>query len=116
MEALREELKAYLGADYAAAVSRLGGNEAFYLELLLLFFDEALKERLERALVENDLSCAQLLAHNIKGTAANLGLSVIAAKAAEAERALKAGQNAHRAFSRLREAYAALESRIKQVP
>ena len=116
MEALKEELKTYLGADYAAAVSRLGGNEAFYLELLFLFFDEALKERLERALAENDLSCARLLAHNIKGTAANLGLGVIAAEAAEAERALKAGQDARRAFTRLQEAYAALESCIKQMP
>jgi HPt (histidine-containing phosphotransfer) domain-containing protein len=73
----------------AAALARLNGNETLYIELLEMFFAENPLGRLRGFLSEGDVKNALLLAHSIKGTAANLGLEALSDLAAKVERPLR---------------------------
>ncbi|SCW50981.1 Hpt domain-containing protein [Ruminococcaceae bacterium YRB3002] len=71
-----EELKAY-GANTEAALSRLMGNETFYLALVPRIFEDKNFEVLSSAIAEGDLDKAFDAAHSLKGVLGNLELTPI---------------------------------------
>lgn len=103
------------GVDREAALARLAGNAALYGELMKLFFQEDHVGRLRAALAVSDEKKAVFEAHNLKGTAANLGLVRLSGLAAEVERALflPGGIPAKEAFVLLEQEYEALCERMR---
>ncbi len=77
MNNLENVLKSIPGVDYVTAVKRMSDNSALYAELLRLFFNDNPPKRLAAAFEKKDFKQAQLEAHSLKGTAANLGLTDI---------------------------------------
>jgi two-component system, sensor histidine kinase and response regulator len=68
-------IQALAGIDVKTGLSRLGGNQILYYKLLVKFFKNhrnAISE-IRDALERGDLKIAEILAHNIKGAAGNLG-------------------------------------------
>lgn len=98
------------GVDRETALARLAGNAALYGELVELFFQEDHVERLRAALAASNEKKAVFEAHNLKGTAANLGFVRLSGLAAEVERALflPGGTPAREAFVLLEREYEAL--------
>ncbi|MBG6223110.1 MULTISPECIES: response regulator [unclassified Janthinobacterium] len=76
----------------AAALARLGGNQATYARALQAFPGESrtLSERLRAAALEGQRSSAAQILHNLKGIAALVGAEALATLAAEVEHALLA--------------------------
>ncbi len=76
------------GIDLAVGVSRLGGNETMFRDLLLAFAEHhgQADRVLEQALARGDVEEARRLAHSIKGVAGNMA----AIGLADAARALEA--------------------------
>ncbi len=111
--ALRRELEALGGVDCARAMARLAGNQTLYFELIQLFFEEDLLGRLCAAMEKEDVGTAELEAHNLKGTAANLGFNSLSSSAAQAERLLRAGElsAAADALGRIEKEYEELRAR-----
>jgi HPt (histidine-containing phosphotransfer) domain-containing protein len=70
----REIFQAY-GADYDATMERFMGNEALYLRLLGMLFQDDNLHKLGVALEAGDLTAAFEAAHTLKGVAGNMGLS-----------------------------------------
>lgn len=69
-----EDLKRY-GANTEEALSRLMGNEAFYLALVPRVFEEKNFEALSSGISEGDLDKAFEAAHSLKGVLGNLELT-----------------------------------------
>lgn len=71
-----EDLKNY-GADTDAALSRLMGNEGFYLALIPKVFEDGNFEALSSGIEEGNLDKAFDAAHSLKGVLGNLELTPI---------------------------------------
>ena len=71
-----DDLKNY-GANTDEALSRLMGNEAFYLALIPRIFDDRNFEALYSGIAEGDLDKAFEAAHSLKGVLGNLELTPI---------------------------------------
>lgn len=71
-----DDLKNY-GADTDAALSRLMGNEGFYLALIPKVFEDSNFEALSSGIEEGDLEKAFEAAHSLKGVLGNLELTPI---------------------------------------
>ena len=69
-----EKLKEY-GANTEEALKRCFGNEAFYLQLINMAYEDQSYEKLEEALKANDLAAAFEAAHALKGVLGNLSLT-----------------------------------------
>ena len=79
--------------DTAAVLKRLNQNEQFYRKILADFARQHHDADLQvRQLHEKDPAQARLVAHSIKGLAANLGANELQQKAKELELCLKEGQ------------------------
>jgi CheY-like chemotaxis protein len=77
--------------DETAALKRLGGNQALYLDLLEQFAEQSggAPERIEAALAQGERASAAHEVHTIRGVAANLGALSLAQAAGRLEQALK---------------------------
>ena len=82
------------GVDTRTALRRTGGNSKRYEMLLRKFAESANVKDIRTALGTGDAAGAALLAHSLKGSAANLGATALANSAAEVETAIKSGQSA----------------------
>ena len=71
-----EDLKNY-GANTDEALSRLMGNESFYLALIPRIFEDENFEKLSSGIAEGDLGKAFDAAHSLKGVLGNLELTPI---------------------------------------
>lgn len=74
MSGLKECLEVY-GADYTATMERFMGNEALYLKIFDLFFQDENLQKLSKALQEADFTAAFEAAHTLKGVVGNMGLT-----------------------------------------
>lgn len=79
------------GLDRAAAVQRLGGDEALFQRVVehAAVFMEGWAQAFERAHAEGDTAQALRLAHDLKAVAGTLGATELAARAAAAEHRLR---------------------------
>lgn len=84
------------GIASEGALRRCGGNHGLYLSLLQRFVQTQADtpQRIAGALQQQDHAQARLLAHSLRGVAANIGAVEVAALAAELEYALQAGEPA----------------------
>lgn len=83
--------------DRMGALARLGGNANVYARVLRLFASDHAGDvgRIREALAAGDRQRAELLAHSLKGVAANIGATDLAAFAAELQAASRdAGREA----------------------
>ena len=78
------------GIDIDDGLERLGGDQALYWSLLRSFAEEnrQVVPQLHSLMNEGDLGGARLVVHTLRGVAGNLGITELAATAAELERAL----------------------------
>ena len=74
MSGLKECLEVY-GADYTATMERFMGNEALYLKIFDLFFQDENLQKLSKALERADFTAAFEAAHTLKGVVGNMGLT-----------------------------------------
>lgn len=74
MQEFKVLFEAY-GADYQSTMNRFMGNEALYLRLLDMLFQDTNLQRLGDALDTNDLPGAFAAAHTLKGVVGNMGLT-----------------------------------------
>lgn len=70
----KELFEAY-GADYQTTMNRFMGNEALYVRLLAMLFDDQNLRQLGTALDRGDLRSAFEAAHTLKGVVGNMGLT-----------------------------------------
>jgi len=77
--------------DKKAALHRVMGKEPYLLKLVDMFVDSVPEQvsQLRAAISSEDLEEAKMIAHSIKGVAANLGGLVLQSRAAEMEQAAK---------------------------
>ena len=85
------------GLDLAQGLERMGGNSAGYLRVIRLFVGMAngkLRD-LRRAIAAPDLMSLRRLAHDLKGSAGNIGAIAVADRAAALEVAIRSqsGEN-----------------------
>lgn len=73
MENFKEIFEAY-GGNYGITMERFVGNEAVYLRIFNMLFQDENMGKLGLALSENNLEAAFEAAHALKGVAGNLGL------------------------------------------
>ncbi len=71
-----DDLKNY-GANTDEALTRLMGNESFYMMLIPKIFDDKNFEALSQGIKEGDLDKAFEAAHSLKGVLGNLELTPI---------------------------------------
>lgn len=69
-----EDLKQY-GADTDTALTRLMGNENFYLKLIPRVFEDRNFDELSRSITDKNLEKAFEAAHSLKGVLGNLELT-----------------------------------------
>jgi PAS domain S-box-containing protein len=83
------------GVDLSAALRRLSGNRELLLKMLRNFGQEwsGAHESIQVALSAGDLQQARQTVHTLRGVAANLSVSHVAASAEALEQALKRGAN-----------------------
>jgi two-component system sensor histidine kinase/response regulator len=83
--------------DVGAALERLGGNEALYAQVLTTFLNDLATQpaKLTHCLQQADYNGATRLLHTLKGLAATVGASYLAAVARKAELTLKTSTRAH---------------------
>jgi CheY-like chemotaxis protein len=81
------------GIDTVTAISRCGGSDVLYRELLLKFSTTQVdaRSRLEQEFAVGDYVQLEIDAHTIKGVAANLGITSLSKEAQVLELALKVG-------------------------
>ena len=95
-EALPGGLAAIPGLDVEQGLKVLSGNQATYVRLLRHFAvghaDDM--QKLRKHMQEGDRDSARLLAHTLKGTSANLGVTSLRMLAAELETGLRDGRDA----------------------
>ncbi|MCB1954159.1 MAG: response regulator [Rhodocyclaceae bacterium] len=89
------------GLDLVGGMARVGGNGVLYRRLLAEFCHDhaATFDTLRRQIVAGDHGAAGRLAHNLKGSAANLGANDLSARVRDIERALDSGGPAERAVA-----------------
>ena len=74
MPTFRDVFEAY-GADYDTTMARFMGNEAMYLQLLDMLFQDENMQKLGAALANRDYTAAFEAAHTLKGVVGNMGLT-----------------------------------------
>ena len=74
MRDFREVLEAY-GVDYEMTMDRFMGNEALYMRLLDMLFQDSNLQKLGDALQAHDAAAAFEAAHTLKGVVGNMGLT-----------------------------------------
>ncbi|MBT4285794.1 MAG: Hpt domain-containing protein, partial [Deltaproteobacteria bacterium] len=82
------------GIDLNLGLSRVGGNQKLYRDLLIKFHrdNQDITEQIQKALKEKDYELAQRLAHTVKGVAGNIGAKEIQKAAEVVELAIKNNQ------------------------
>lgn len=80
------------GADCTTVMARFMNNEALYLRLLGMLFQDDNLEKLCAALEVNDLSGAFEAAHTLKGVVGNLGLTPLYRALEKLAEPLRAGE------------------------
>ncbi|WP_079433587.1 response regulator [Zoogloea sp. LCSB751] len=100
------------GLNVAAALRRVGNDAAEYLALLRHFTRSQADcpQRIDAALAAGDLATAERLAHTLRGTAANLGATVLQEAAAAVEMALRNGRSTDATLAVLRNELTALQA------
>ncbi len=103
--------------DFQDVLERIGGDEAFLLELLNIYDEEFKKkyDELERAVREKDFQAIREAGHYLKGASANLSLPALREAAWKMEQA-GASNNikaAGEALSSLRTEYQRLQEFLK---
>ncbi|HET8869595.1 MAG TPA: response regulator, partial [Aquabacterium sp.] len=90
--------------DLGALKGRLHGNERLVWKLLAAFVDQerAADALLSRLIAERDFSAAVRKAHDLKGSAANLGLMGLSAASAQLQQALQQERNVTDALGQFR--------------
>lgn len=88
-----EDLKRY-GANTDVAVSRLMGNEDFYLRLIPKVFDDRSFDLLYESIDNRDLTKAFEAAHSLKGVLGNLELTPLLKPVIEITELLRSKQDA----------------------
>jgi len=90
--------------DRAGGLRRCGGNQTLYRQLLESFASQQADavERIASAIQQGDRPSAERLAHSLRGVAANLGMSALAADAEALEMAIRQGDDALAALDALR--------------
>jgi signal transduction histidine kinase/DNA-binding response OmpR family regulator len=75
------------GIDFQSGLNRLKNNKTLYLKLLTMFVDRhaANMDEIKQALENQDVKQATLIAHTLKGAAANLGAIKLSGLAGEIE-------------------------------
>lgn len=98
--------------DEADALKRLGGKKELLLKILQSFVDESsrMTNALGTAITQGDLATAQLNAHSIKGSAANVSAKQLHALAKTMEYAAKNGDK-----STLKEGFVNLDKAMQEV-
>jgi HPt (histidine-containing phosphotransfer) domain-containing protein len=76
--------------NFDEGVKRVMNNAKLYVKLLTKFKNDTRLDDLEAAVGAGDLEKAQIAAHTIKGTAANLSLSELFKQSLELETQIKA--------------------------
>ncbi|HET6789289.1 MAG TPA: ATP-binding protein, partial [Aquabacterium sp.] len=94
------------GFDLPGLLTRIMGNETLMWRLLAQFADqeEHAGEQLATLMARGDLDAARHRAHDLKGSAANMGLVAVSQTAAALESALKAGRADAAALSAFQDA------------
>ena len=69
-----EKLRAF-GANTTEGLERCMNNEAFYLRMVTMFFQDKSFDKLKEALAKDDLEEAFKASHALKGVLANLALT-----------------------------------------
>ncbi|MBT9584040.1 response regulator [bacterium] len=100
------------GVDVAGGLARVAGNAPLYRSLLLDFAgqQQSLADSLQAALNSEDAHQLRLLAHTLKGVAANLGLEELHPLAARLENLTRSGE-----LTRARELLGQVSSCLAQV-
>jgi len=100
------------GLSVAVGLKNVGGNEKFYLKLLLQFLEtnRGSAKEIREASANQDRSLAVRLAHTIKGIAGTLGAGGLAQAAGKLEKSLKNGET-----SGLSALFHEFESNLNQV-
>jgi two-component system, sensor histidine kinase and response regulator len=98
------------GVELQAALQRLGGNREVYQRMLRTFVKDmgAMPAQLQARLAEGEFVPASHLLHTLKGLAATLGASALAAEAAQGETRLAGGATAAEAADSVARACRAL--------
>ncbi len=101
--------------NWQDGVARVVNNRGLYAKLLGRFADSLgdAPEKLEAALAAGNLDDAQMQAHTIKGTAANLGAEALAETGRILETALKDGTGVEPAIAELRKVLATTVEAMK---
>jgi two-component system sensor histidine kinase/response regulator len=102
------------GLDQALGLKRVRGKHSLYLDMLRKFAagQRQAAQEIARTLAEGDPGTAERVAHTLKGTAGNIGASLLQEQAAKVEAGIRQGQ-----FNEadLAELAAALEAMIVQL-
>ncbi len=105
--------------DLPTVLERIGGDEIFLQELIQIFIEEYnLKlARLEKAVEENDFQSIQEIAHNLKGSSANLSLPELQKTAYALETCGRQAdkQGCQQNLVRLKRAFEKLINQVKQL-
>ena len=91
------------GIDTSAGLRLIGGNRTRYETLLRKFAERqgGTVDTIRLALSEGDVGAAERAAHSLKGVAATLGAAPLSGAAAEAEIAIRTGQDPDRSLEAL---------------
>ena len=95
--------------DFAAGVARMMNNRGLYVRLLTKFTASNNIEAVRDSVAQSDLGRIHIEAHTLKGVAGNLGLDMLAAKAADLDSAAQKGEQGN-----LQELLASLEFCFEQ--
>jgi signal transduction histidine kinase/CheY-like chemotaxis protein/HPt (histidine-containing phosphotransfer) domain-containing protein len=103
--------------DTASALRRTGGNTALYHRLLGQFAatQAGVAAQIEALLAAGDRTGAMFAAHNVKGTAGNLGATALFAVAGELESAISGGKEDAVLMRNFAETCAATVSAIRRI-
>lgn len=80
------------GVNMAEGLKRLAGNEKLFIKLLRHLAGDvpAMREKFSNAIMEGDAGTVKEIAHSLKGAAANLSVTSVAAAAEQLEMAARA--------------------------
>jgi len=83
------------GINLADGLRRLAGNRRLYRDLLGQFVakESGAAAQISAALESGDLKLAERIAHTVKGTAGNLGITEVQSEAQKLEKAIREGQD-----------------------
>lgn len=98
--------------DYPSVLERIAGDISFLKELLNLYFEDFSEkyERLQRAIEQKNFELIRELGHSLKGSSANLSLTLLQETSSHLE---VAGRE--RNVEKAREALALLEQEFKRL-